>query len=62
VLEEVTNDWEALPKPVPVENGTLCASVHGVMSGANDWAVLVDNPIPVSPIAEFEGVEYSGVL
>ena len=49
---------------MPVDNGTVCSNVHEVVSGPADGVVLVDHPVPVSPIAdvEFSGVEYGGVV
>jgi hypothetical protein len=47
-----------------VDNGTVCSNVHEVVSEPADGVVLVDHPVPVSPIAdvEFNGVEYGGVV
>jgi hypothetical protein len=47
-----------------VDNGTVCSNVHEVVSEPADGVVLVDHPVPVSPIAdvEFSGVEYGGVV
>jgi hypothetical protein len=40
----------------------LCANLQEVVSGVGDAKLLVDGPIPVSPIVvEFTGVEYGGV-